>query len=137
MIPYFLCFLWVDDKRRTYFKDERIYPAENFSPPKDKQNEDMVFERAEETSADKRDREKQLALKKLESKVLREYDDTKDNKRISIISMGNVFKKTGHYILNMGAVSQTIPYSFILLKVNFFEYLIINLMLLIFVDRRQ
>jgi hypothetical protein len=26
VIPYFLAFSWIDDKRRTYVKDERMYP---------------------------------------------------------------------------------------------------------------
>ena len=60
----------------------------------------------------------------MESKVLQEYDDAKDNKRVSVAGINIVFYKAGAYILNMGAV-------------NFFEYLIINLMLIIHVDRRQ
>lgn len=59
----------------------------------------------------------------MESKGIKDYDDTKDNKRMSLVSISNVFRKTGQYIFNMGAV-------------NFFEYLIINLFLVIHVDRR-
>ena len=54
--------------------------------------------------------------RKVESQMLFEYDDTADNRQMTIVNLGIVFKKAGAYILNMGTV-------------NFFEYLIINLML--------
>lgn len=54
---------------------------------------------------------------------LKQYDDSRDNKRMSIMAMTDVVSKVGAYIFNMGAV-------------NFFEYLVINLFLVIHVDRR-
>ena len=55
--------------------------------------------------------------------MLHNYDDIKDNKKLSGVSLGVVFGKAGSYIMNMGAV-------------NFFEYLIINLMLIVHVARK-
>ena len=55
--------------------------------------------------------------------MLSEYDDCNDNKRLTMRGTGNVFFKTGHYIINIGVV-------------NFFEYLIINLLLVIYVYQK-
>lgn len=63
------------------------------------------------------------SIPRRESKVLMEYDDTKDNKRLSLVSGVRVMRKTGPYIYNMGLV-------------NFFEYLVINLMLTLHVWRK-
>jgi hypothetical protein len=59
-----------------------------------------------------------------ESRRLVDYDDCRDNKRLSLVSSMNVLSKVGSYIYHMGMV-------------NFFEYLIINLLLIIHVDRKQ
>jgi hypothetical protein len=59
-----------------------------------------------------------------ESKVLDLYDDSKDNRRLSSRSIESVFRKTGPYIVNMGAV-------------NFFEYLVVNLLVSVQVSIHQ
>jgi hypothetical protein len=63
-------------------------------------------------------------IRRIESRLLKEYDDVRDNQRMTLTACMSVLHKTGTYILNMGLV-------------NFFEYLIINLLLILHVDRRQ
>lgn len=46
-----------------------------------------------------------MKMRKIESKILREYDDCRDNKRLSLVSSMQVLQKAGSYIFNMGFVS--------------------------------
>jgi len=59
-----------------------------------------------------------------ESRDLNEYDDVKDNVMMTKNGSKRVLAKAGNYIYSMGIV-------------NFFEYLIINLLLLLHVDGHQ
>lgn len=65
-----------------------------------------------------------MRMRKLESRILKDYDDVQDNKRLSLVSSMQVLQKTGSYVYHMGLV-------------NFFEFLIINLILVLHVDNRQ
>ncbi len=126
MIPYFLCFAWLDDKRELYLKDEEMYPDLHAIPQptvdavvESKQvAEDMVFEVVQTPSQS----QKELPIQRSESKELNEYDDVKDNDVLTFKAIKKVLSKTGSYIYSMGLV-------------NFFEYLIVNLLLLLHVDR--
>lgn len=53
-----------------------------------------------------------------------EYDEVTDNKKLNVQNTQEVYEKAGKYILNMGYV-------------NFLESLIINLILILHVDRKQ
>lgn len=49
MIPYFLAFAWLDDKREAYLRDEEMYPDLHALPlptavVESKQVQDAVFE---------------------------------------------------------------------------------------------
>lgn len=73
VIPYYFSFLWVEDKRITYVKNDKIYPRD-FNEDQNKDG-DNVFEISEES-----DKKPPPNLKKrMESKVLKEYDDVNDN----------------------------------------------------------
>ena len=83
----------------------------------------MVFEIVK-TPPDSREFESIRYPKRSESRDLMEYDDVLDNEMLDYNGVSKVMKKTGSYIFNMGLV-------------NFFEYLIINLLLILHVDKRQ
>jgi hypothetical protein len=78
----------------------------------------MVFEVVQTPSQS----QKELPIQRSESKELNEYDDVKDNDVLTFKAIKKVLSKAGSYIYSMGLV-------------NFFEYLIVNLLLLLHVDR--
>ena len=52
------------------------------------------------------------------------FDDAADNKHLNKPNISSLYSRIGDFILNIGLV-------------NFFEYLIVNLLLSIFVQRQQ
>ena len=59
VIPYFVSFVWVDDKRKTYIKSEQMYPELTHSPSPNKQ----VFEPAKDIEIEKQPHSPELKNK--------------------------------------------------------------------------
>ena len=85
---------------------------------------DPPFKFNEEEGQEEPPRSPNLKMRRIESKILKEYDDVYDNKRLSMVSTIQVFQKAGSYIVHMGLV-------------NFFEYLVINLMLILHTAKKE
>eukprot|EP00347_Sterkiella_histriomuscorum_P003594 403363688 len=181
VIPFYMSFMWIDDKRNTYIKTEHMYPEmwvqspvksdglfgqasaspgySNRSPVdfKNSRNQfgsiaekqmNQIQQQIENDKTNINNEEilevqvqvekdpfqvnqeenyspnHEVKMRKAESRMLKEYDDVQDNKRLSLVSTIQVFQKAGSYIIHNGLV-------------NFLEYLVINLMLIIHTAKRE
>lgn len=116
MIPYFLAFSWIDDKRKLFVKDETMYPELNYVENVDEiqvkpQNidNDMEFDKKENNnSAAIFEIVSVPQVQRIESRQLMEYDDVTDNKKLNVENTKEVYEKAGKYIVNMGYVRNLI-----------------------------
>ena len=87
MIPYFLAFSWIDDKRKMFVKDETMYPELNYVEntdeikvePKAINDGDMKFDKGSQVF----EVVSLPPLQRVESRQLMEYDDVTDNKKMT------------------------------------------------------
>jgi hypothetical protein len=114
VIPYFLAFSWIDDKRKLFVKDETMYPELNYVQNveeiqvKEQNIEDMEFDKKENAADAVFEIVSLPQVQRIESRQLMEYDDVTDNKKMNVENTREVYEKAGRYIVNMGYVRNLI-----------------------------
>lgn len=113
MIPYFLAFTWLETKRGLFIKDETMYPELTPAPEdlqihqKPIESIDMQFD-PNPLHGSKSSSVFQVVetpkLSRAESRQLEEYDEVRDNKRISFVQTSSLMERTGKYIQSMAYV---------------------------------